>query len=497
MTVDKKVAGCDNPANMRHVAGTGASSRKAIVRHLLPGVAGFLILFTSFHGVALSQEEYESKVPERETGERAETLKAAERARQPYTGAPATYEQVLADPDNVDLNYRYAGAQIAQGNLKGAAATLERLLLLDPTLARVRLLYAVVLFRLDNLDESERAFQQVAETKIPPSLRAEVDDYLRQIRLRRKRTRMAASVTVGIQYDTNRNAAPSGKRRLLNDVPLALTGTSRKRPDTSFIGVQSFQVTRDLGLQGGHQVWLAADHYLAEQTYVDDLDLQSFGGELGANLYVERGTVTPSVFIDQIQLSRESFLRSNGFGLAAERPVTPKLDALGSLRWAREDYRPVEENIVAPERTGDVTVFTVGGRYALSPVMRLTCIGAYTNKHASAHYYDYDGFSIQATHTWLLGWGQFLTSSLTYGMNGYDDADKGISARTRRDEQYRARLTYGIPVDLMTRQMLPKALVRDLVLTFTVEQFHSDSNIPNYTYTNTKTAAMLTRSFEF
>ena len=49
----------------------------------------------------------------------------------------------------------------------------------------------------------------------------------------------------------------------------------------------------------------------------------------------------------------------------------------------------------------------------------------------------------------------------------------------------------------VVRQMLPKALARDLILTFTVEQFHSDSNIPNYTYSNTKTAAMLTRSFEF
>lgn len=481
---------------MRHVARIRASSQKAIVRHLLPGVAGLLLLST-FHGTALSQEEYESKVPERETRERRQTLQTAESAKQPYTGAPVTYEEVLADPDNVDLNYRYAGTQIARGDLKGAAATLERLLLLDPNLARVRLLYAVVLFRLDNLDEAERAFQQVTEMKIPPSLRDEVDDYLRQIRLRRKRTRMAASVTVGIQYDTNRNAAPSGKRRVLNDSPLALTGTSRKRPDTSFVTVESFQLTHDLGMQGGHQVWLAGDHYLAEQTYVDDLDLQSFGGEIGANLYVERGTVVPSVFIEQIQLSRESFLRSHGFNLAGERPVTPRMDALANFRWAWEDYRPVEENIAAPDRTGSVAVTSLGARYALSPVMRLTLLGAYTHKDASAHYFDYDGYSIQATHTWLLGWGQFLTTSFAFGVNGYDDPDRAVSIKTRRDEQYRTRMTYGIPVDLMTRQMLPKSLVRDLILTFTLEQFHSDSNIPNYTYTNTKAAAMLTKSFEF
>lgn len=466
------------------------------MKKLLLGVA-ILFIVSSFHGAAFSQEEHESKVPERETRERAGALETAERAKQPYTGAPVTYAQVLADPDDVDLNYRYAGTQIARGDLKGAAATLERLLLLDPTLARVRLLYAVVLFRLDNLNEAERTFQAVAGMKIPPSLRAEVDDYLRQIRLRRKRTRMSASVTVGMQYDTNRNAAPSSKRRLLADAPVPLTGTSRKRPDTSFVTVESFQLTHDLGLQGGHQVWGSADHYLAEQTYVDDLDLQSFGLEAGANLYVERGTVVPSIFTDHILLSRETFLRTYGFNLAAERPVTPRLDALGNLRWAREDYLPILENLAAPDREGDVTAVSAGARYALSPVMRLSCVGTYTNKHATAHYYDYDGYALQAGHTWLLGWGQFLTSSFSFGVNGYDDPDTGISARRRRDEQYRVRMTYGIPVDLMTRQTLPKSLVRDLILTFTLEQFHSDSNVTNYTYSNTKAAAMLTKSFEF
>ena len=45
-------------------------------------------------------------------------------------------------------------AQIRRGDVRGAGATLERILLMRPDLPRIRLLYAIVLYRLDNLDEA-------------------------------------------------------------------------------------------------------------------------------------------------------------------------------------------------------------------------------------------------------------------------------------------------------------------------------------------------------
>ena len=71
-------------------------------------------------------------------------------------GEDVTFEQVLADPDNIDLNFRYAETQIRKGDVRGASATLERILLIEPDLPRVRLLYAIVQFRLENLAEAER-----------------------------------------------------------------------------------------------------------------------------------------------------------------------------------------------------------------------------------------------------------------------------------------------------------------------------------------------------
>ena len=104
-------------------------------------------------------------------------------------GVDVTYAEVLGNPDNIELNVRFALTQIRQGNVRGAGATLERILLIAPNIAEIRILYAVVLFRLDNLDEAEREMKMVLELPLSPELRGQIDDYLAQIETRRKRTR--------------------------------------------------------------------------------------------------------------------------------------------------------------------------------------------------------------------------------------------------------------------------------------------------------------------
>ncbi|WP_303980791.1 M48 family metallopeptidase [Dongia mobilis] len=67
-----------------------------------------------------------------------------------------TYDQVLADPDNIELSYLYAISQIRKADLLGASATLDRLILLAPKEPNIRALRAIVLYRLDNLREAEK-----------------------------------------------------------------------------------------------------------------------------------------------------------------------------------------------------------------------------------------------------------------------------------------------------------------------------------------------------
>src|SRR6185295_8747340 len=137
-------------------------------------------------------------------GER-EAERTGERAREqePFEGPRVDYADVLKEPDNVDLNYRFAQTQVRDGDLRGAASTLERILLRNPGLAQVRLLYAIVLFRLDSVYEAEREFRVLDEMVLPQDVRREVERYRRELARRKERTRYSANLTFGGQYDTN------------------------------------------------------------------------------------------------------------------------------------------------------------------------------------------------------------------------------------------------------------------------------------------------------
>lgn len=472
---------------------TDASSRK---------LGSLIVALLAITAPPLLAQETEREVPRRETTVEAEAEKAAEASKGRAALGPSeqvTYEQVLADPDNIELNFRYARAQVARGDLKGAAATLERILLVNPKLVRVRLFYGIVLFRLDNTEESERVLREVREQTMAPSLRAEIDEYLHEIQLRRKLTRFSTSLSLGYEFDTNRNAAPAAKRRLLSDSPIALgSGTSRKRRDTSFLEIFDLTASRDLGLQGGHEVFASFDHYLQEQTAVDDLDLNSTALRAGAVIKTWLARITSSAFFEHLLLARQTFLRTPGVELEAEREFGRRVKLFANGRWGHEEYSGITENSAAPERKGDHVTTGIGASLLLTPTMRLTGSLSYDDKDAKAQYNGYQGYIGALTHTWIWPKGQFFISSFTYTFDHYNESDTAISAVRREDDQFRLRFTYGLPLlAVLGRVETLRPALKDLTATASYEQFHSNSSVVNYTYTNSKFLMMLTKTVDF
>ena len=95
------------------------------------------------------------------------------------------FADVLANPDDIQLNFLWAQTQMADGRLTGAAATLERILLIQPELQRVRLMYALVLFRLGSLQEAESEFRLLRSQQRSAAMRKEIDAYLKKTRKKR------------------------------------------------------------------------------------------------------------------------------------------------------------------------------------------------------------------------------------------------------------------------------------------------------------------------
>ncbi len=408
-----------------------------------------------------------------------------------------TFEDILRDPDNLELNFDFAKQQIADNELLGSAATLERILLVNPNLADVRLLYAVVLYRLDSLDEAKKELDSLKSVPLPKNIEAQVSEYQRRIKVKKRRTRFGLRQTVGWGYDTNRNTAPSSKFQLFAETPLGLEGTNRKRADTHFTNITTLDFSLDLGFQAGHEVFGSFTYFLQEQTKVDSLDIGSFQYELGSRYKSKWLNVSPSFVASNLLLSRETYLRTQGINILADREITKKLSGFMNFRYEYQDYSGIGENTTAFLRKGPEYDYLWGVNYALTPFMRIIPSIGYMNKNAKAEYYAYDRFNLNLNHTWVLRRGAFLINTVNFFYDRYDEPEVAIAGRFRHDKIFRYRVTAGAPLTALYIGKILPGLFKDIVFTLSYEYYRSLSNITNYTYTNNRIEGLFTKRWEF
>ena len=447
---------------------------------------------------AVAQTAAPEARPQQETEAAAAAARAAAVARDaPLAQGPAiSFADVLKDPDNIELNFRYARQKVAEGDLRGAASTLERILLVQPNLGQIRLLYAIVLFRLDNAQEAEREFRTVLEQPVSPEVRAEVDRYLQQIGLRNRSTRFNASLGAGFDYNTNRDAAPQHKQRLFADAPTLARG---RRDDVGRLALASFGVRHDLGFQDRHELIASSSLYYANQAEVDTQDLRALSFEAGAALRLGWFDLTPTVTWQRVNLAQAPFLDSKGIKLLAEKKLDGKTDVYASV-WAQsQDYQRAAVSTTANTRNGPRYDFDIGANYILNPAMKLGVNFNHVEKRARTNFETYSGNEVTGSHTWLLGQGQFLLSSLSIGRDIYLEADTFVSSLTRRDDNVRLRTTYGTPLENIGELAGLKLAdwIADITWTATAEAFWANSTVQNFTYRNYKLQTLLTKRFDF
>jgi len=443
----------------------------------------------------------ESQLVRRETWEAKQVDRTAEKSKEKAAAEKyktgVTYEDILKDPDNIDLNVRYAQDQIARGELLSSAATLERILMVNPNLADVRLLYVVVLYRLDSLNEAQKELDMLKAITLPPALREQANAYEKKIKRRKRRTHVGLRQSVGWGYDTNRNAAPSSKIQLVNNVAQDLLGSNNRRADTHFLNVSSLDITHDLGFQAGHSVFGNFTYFLQEQTNVNSLDLGSFQYELGGTYKTKWFDFTPSFVASHIFLSSETFLRTQGGNFLLERDFTKKIKGFYNFRMERQDYLNISESTDSYNSKGPMFSHFWGVNYMILPTMKWTSAIGFSNKEAKQQYEAYDRLSLNNTHTWILPKGQFIINSLNVNFDNYSGSEATVADRVRHDRSMRYRATYGAPLEtLLVGKILPKPF-KDIVFTFSYEFYRALSSITNYSYTNNKMEGLLTKRLEF
>lgn len=459
---------------------------------LLATTAGVI----SFAGTAQAQQVAQADLEtERDIQRQRERQKIISQISGPDGFGPllreVTFQEILADPDNIELNVLYARTQIKHGRMDKAQATLERILLIAPDLTIVKMLYGLVLFRLDNMAEAENIFNELLVADISENDRVVALSYLDQIEKSKKRLAIKFTVSVGLHYDDNRTSAPQSGSLWAGGFVFA---ADQKQSDWGGMINLGGEARYDLGYQRPHEAYakvtLVGDDQHVENAY----DLLMARADLGVVLAYDIGRVDISVNQSIMNLGAAAYMSSPGAKLRWDAnpngAYIPYAQVSATQQYYRDDTNAERNGRTINATVGAHTNTWINGGTTDASITR-------TLKTANMNYNAYAAWAANVSHTQVFDQGLFLIGNAGVNVTNYDEADTFISTSKRRDTNVTLGLTAGAPLGATPIGDALPDNAKDVLVTATIERTMTNSNIPNFAYNNWRGQMMLTKSFDF
>ena len=413
----------------------------------------------------------------------------------PETMAQVTFEEVLAAPDDPDINLAYVRQEVAAGRLQSAASVLERMLLTEPDWDAARLAYGIVLYRLEDNLGAIREFIKLEDRELSPRQEADRQRYLRLARNGEQALRISGSTAIGLRLDTN----PSQANRPLD-------GASRPfGRDTDGAATSSSRLRIEYDLGGDPAVTAFFTVGNAVRSYFDTDSASIAAADAAAGVSVLNQNLQVSVFATGAFALQDYdlFRRAGGFGASFTYDMAngeQRTRLLGGVRSAYENFDDTEFTGIADERDGWLTSLNLGVRHFFTDANRVSFGAAYDRKNARDDGLSYDRVTLSAGYLALLGRGVYSDTNASWSHLSYDRPfAPQTGAATREDRTWRVRTALGSPLETIFGAIdveVPEA-IGSLVLQGGLTYTDRSSNVERYEFDNFGADILLIKRFQF
>ncbi|MBI1777743.1 MAG: tetratricopeptide repeat protein [Proteobacteria bacterium] len=284
-----------------------------------------------------------------------------------------TFQAVLRDPGNLDLTFRFAELAVEVGDLEGAIGALERLLVFNPDLPRVRLELGVLYYRLGSHQAAKAYLEQaLAAPNAPAEVRERVRPLIAEIDRSLTTSHFFGAVQLGTRYQTDANAATATGNVKLFGLDATLSSEFLKQHDSNGFIVGNLGYIYDLGNQAGDAIESNLRLVATRQFRLTSLDLGFLEADVGPRFHpFERMpglSLRPYAVGGAVTLGEALYYKGGGGGLSLDTPLTRalavNLDGEGRARW----FHNTASRSTSTDKNGPETVGRLTARYALSPV---------------------------------------------------------------------------------------------------------------------------------
>src|SRR6266851_8779320 len=312
------------------------------------------------------------------------------------------FQQLLKEPTNVDLNFRYAEAAVKQGNYEGAISALERLLLYNPNFPGAKLQLAELYARLGSYNAARAYLGQVESAQdVTPATRARVQALRGEMERATSPSKFAVNVLAGLRHQSNISAEPAGADIIAGGIPLTLSSVILHKPGwDAFLG-GNVAHTYDLG---GATLETNALVYYSKQfqfSSIDSAALEVNSGprfDIGGSGTSKIVSLRPYALASEVLLGNSQFVWGVGAGLAVDRRITERISAAGFYEFRSERFANVAAVSSATDMSAGVHSLGANLAYQILENGNLGLQVSYAANHAQRSFASNDAFVIQANY---------------------------------------------------------------------------------------------------
>lgn len=396
-----------------------------------------------------------------------------------------TFDDILSDPNNTELNLAYAKQEADVGNLLKAIAALERLLIDEPNADDVRLYYVTLLNQIGDFTAAQNEINDLKQRPLSPEIRQQVSRYDRSGVRTKKASRLYASLGLGFTYDDN----VSG----LTDEASVLAD---KEGDYGITGRAQAKYVRDL--PGDTNTRFVATGRFFAKGY-QDFDIVSFTfATLSAGFEGEDGPYKWKATARgrNLNIGGDNYVTEIGPYFQIGRKSGEKTTLEFTGYYYNQEYENitigVRPTLFEDQRSGYRFESTLRLKHKFTPNLRGTIGLGYQNKNAEYEPYDYDGLVAYIAGRKYFANGAYINFDHTYRDIEYAALDGRVvstilNTGTREDERYYTRIATGIPLTSLLSgiNLANVPVLNETQIEFAVFNDNRKSNFSIYEFENT------------
>ena len=388
-----------------------------------------------------------------------------------------TYMQILQDPNNLDLNLKYAQQQGKVGNFKQTISTLERLNMLYPDNVEIKLYLLSVLVQVDS---PEKANTIIDDMKLRRDLSAEDLETLQEIEEELKDREpslwnLTADVGLGATFSNNVNSVTKNRLKLEEDSVAAFTSAMHDRTESATLGITA---TRPVGEESS--LLFNFGHTTSNQYQEADDDFQSYGFTIGLDTTLGNQSLSPYIITSKTDAQHDADSFSLMVGIGGFFTVGERHSFSYGYSYSDSKANNNSSDTTADDTNSIGHGYTFGYDLIITPIISSSLSLGYSDSDAKVDAgNDYETYEFGIGLNFAFPWAYIAWSAST-SFNDYKVADSSVtSAKLRSDN--------ATTTDLMITKAIGDIFPiidpnRSLFINLSYEKTFSEANIMNYDY---------------